>query len=264
MSENANPILESGFRIPFDRIRPEHVRPGVRAALSNADEAITALIEDSAEALGSLYRGRPAGSLGDAGVFGFYPNKQITTGEGGALVTNDEKVARLARSLVNHGREAGGDHWVEHRRLGFNYRLSDLAAALGVAQLRRLDELQESRARVASWYSERLDGLSGITAPAVRQDVQLGWFAYVVRLADAYSRADRDRIMDELRARGIECRNYFPPIHLQPFYRQRYGYEPGDFPITEAAAERTIALPFFSGLSEAEVDRVVATLGEVI
>jgi perosamine synthetase len=218
------------------------------------------LIEDSAEALGSSYRGRRAGSLGDVGVFGFYPNKQITTGEGGALVTDDDGAARLCGSLRNHGRDSDGDEWIEHKRLGYNYRLSELACALGLVQLERLEAMAERRARVAGWYDDRLAGIDALHRPTLRDDVDLSWFAYVVRLSDRHAREDRDRVIAELRARGIGCRNYFPPIHLQPIYRERYGYGPGDFPVTESAAERTIALPFFSGMSEAEVDEVVEQL----
>jgi perosamine synthetase len=229
-----------------------------------ADRFGLLLVEDSAEALGSSYRGRRAGGLGDVGVFGFYPNKQITTGEGGALLTDNDAIARLCCSLRNHGRESDGDEWVEHKRLGYNYRLSELACALGLVQLERLEALAGRRARVAAWYDERLVGFDALQRPALRDDVELGWFAYVVRLGERYARADRDRVIAELRERGIGCRNYFPPIHLQPTYRERYGYGPGDFPVAESAAERTIALPFFTAMSEAEVDEVVQRLRELL
>lgn len=229
-----------------------------------ADQFGLLLIEDSAEALGSSYKGRRAGSLGDVGVFGFYPNKQITTGEGGALVTDSEGVARLCVSLRNHGRESDGDEWIEHKRLGYNYRLSELASALGLVQLERLEAIAERRAQVAAWYDDRLARIDALRRPALRDDVDLSWFVYVVRLDDSYAREDRDRVIRELRRRGIGCRNYFPPIHLQPVYRQRFGYVAGDFPVTEAAAERTIALPFFSGMSEAEVEEVVEQLGGIL
>lgn len=222
------------------------------------------LIEDSAEALGSRYRGRPAGSLGDVGIFGFYPNKQITTGEGGALVTDDLALAGLAASLRNHGREADGDEWLEHKRLGYNYRLSEIACALGIEQLKGLDQRMQRRAQVASWYDQRLRDMSGIVRPAIREEVELNWFVYVVRLGPDAGREDRDRILSGLRAAGIGCRNYFPPIHLQPHYREAFGYLPGQFPVTEAAAERTIALPFYAGLEESEVDAVVVKLGELM
>lgn len=218
------------------------------------------LIEDSAEALGSRHRGRPAGGLGDVGIFGFYPNKQITTGEGGALTTNDAQLAAACRSLRNHGREEDEEGWLEHKRLGYNYRLSDIACALGIAQLGRLDTLIECRARVAAWYHERLADVDAVQRPPVRDDVELSWFVYVVRLAESYSREERDNIIFGLRARGVACRNYFPPIHLQPFYREKFGYRAGQFPVTEAAAERTIALPFFASMREGEVDEVVTIL----
>ncbi len=230
-----------------------------------ADKHGLRLIEDSAEALGSTYRGRPAGGLADLGVFGFYANKQITTGEGGALVTGDEATARLCASLRNHGREDDdGDDWLEHKRLGYNYRLSEIACALGVAQLRRLDAMMEKRAQVAAWYSERLADIDAVQRPTIRQDVRLSWFVYVVRLDGSFAREDRDRIVVGLRDRGIGCRNYFPPIHLQPFYRKRFGFEVGQFPVTEAASERTIALPFFTSLKELEVERVVSALQELL
>ncbi len=222
------------------------------------------MIEDSAEALGSSYRGRRAGGLGDVGIFGFYPNKQITTGEGGALVTDDDELARLCASLRNHGREPDGDEWIEHKRLGYNYRLSEIACALGLVQLERLDAMAERRAGVARWYDDRLAGVDAVHGPVVRDHVELGWFVYVVRLAERYARPARDRIVTELRRRGIGCRAYFPPIHLQPFYRAQFGYGPGDFPVAEAAAERTIALPFFGGMSEAEVDEVVENLSGLL
>jgi perosamine synthetase len=213
-------------------------------------------VEDSAEALGSTYRGRPAGGLADVGVFGFYPNKQITTGEGGALVTDHDRLATLGESLRNHGRESDGDEWLEHKRLGYNYRLSEIASVIGTVQLQRLDDLMVRRARVATWYSERLADVDGVELPMVRDDVTLSWFVYVVRLTEDRSREDRDRIVAGLRGNGIGCRNYFPPIHLQPQYRDTLGYEPGQFPVTESAAERTIALPFFAGLGESEIEEV--------
>jgi perosamine synthetase len=287
---SANCLLFEGVRPVFVDVEPDtlNIDPGkVRDAISDRTRAVLAvdvfghpadwaalrsladefdlrLIEDSAEALGSTYRDRAAGGLGDVGVFGFYPNKQITTGEGGALVTDDEEVARLCASLRNHGREPDRDDWHEHKRLGYNYRLSEIACALGLVQLDRLDAMAADRARVAGWYNERLAGVDALRLPAVRDDVGLSWFVYVVRLAGRYTRDDRDRVIVELRSRGIGCRNYFPPIHLQPFYREHFGCGPGDFPVSEAAAERTIALPFFSGISESEVEEVVACLRELL
>ena len=216
------------------------------------------VIEDSCEALGATYRGRPAGTIGEAGTFGFYPNKQITTGEGGMVVTDDDRLAFLVRSLRNQGRDPGAG-WLQHARLGFNYRLSDINCALGIAQMRRLDEILAKRDRVARWYAERLAGEPRLRMMRVPAEVRVSWFVFVVRLADEYSQADRDRILEGLRGAGIGCSNYFTPIHLQPFYRE-LGYGPGDFPVTEALAARTVALPFHNHLREEEVDRVVTEL----
>ncbi len=223
-----------------------------------------ALIEDSAEALGAEYKGRKAGSFGDAAVFAFYPNKQITTGEGGAVLTDSDEVARLGRSLRNQGRGEGSSAgWLRHERLGYNYRLSDINCALGLAQLERLDELLTQRERVARLYRERLEPLERkglLRRPYVAPHVKVSWFVYVVRLEGSFTREDRDRVLRGLQERGIGCADYFPPIHLQPFYRERFGYRPGDFPVAEAVSERTIALPFHPRLTEAEVDSVVQEL----
>jgi perosamine synthetase len=221
-----------------------------------------AVLEDACEALGATWAGAQAGSLGDAAAFGFYPNKQMTTGEGGMLVTSLAEVARLARSLRNQGRDGGG--WLAHPRLGFNYRLSDVAAALGTAQLERLDDLLARRARVAGWYRERLAGEERLAFQQSAEEAGISWFVMVLRLADRYTQADRDRILRELQARGIGCSNYFTPIHLQPFYVERFGYRPGDFPHCEALAARTVALPFHPRLTEGEVDEVCTTLRRLL
>ena len=221
------------------------------------------LIEDSAEALGAEYKGQKAGSLGDAGVFGFYPNKQITTGEGGVIVTNDERIAKLCWSMRNQGRDEGSD-WLEHERLGYNYRLSDINCALGIAQLERINEILAKREKVARMYNERLKGVDEIEIPYVSSEVKASWFIYVVRLRSDYGRVERDRILEGLRERGIECRAYFSPIHLQPFYRKLFGYKRGDFPTAESVSERTIALPFYNDLGEKEVNYVVKNLKELL
>ncbi len=217
------------------------------------------LIEDSAEALGAEYKGHKAGSFGDAAVFAFYPNKQITTGEGGVILTNSDEIARLCRSLRNQGRGEGNE-WLQHERLGYNYRLSEINCALGIAQLERLEEILRKRERVAQMYNERLQEIQGVRIPYVAPYVKISWFVYVIRLGEEYTQADRDRILKELCAHGIGCSNYFSPIHLQPFYRELFGYKPGDFPVTESVAARTIALPFYNNLTEAQVDYVVTTL----
>lgn len=217
------------------------------------------LIEDSAEALGAAYRGRKAGSFGDAAVFAFYPNKQITTGEGGVVLTNSEKIAKLCRSLRNQGRGEGTE-WLQHERLGYNYRLSDINCVLGIAQLERLDEILRKRERVAQMYNERLRKVQSVHIPYVAPHVKISWFVYVIRLSEKHTQTDRDRVIEGLRGRGIQCGKYFSPIHLQPFYRELFGYKPGDFPVTESVAARTIALPFYNDLTEDQIDYVVTAL----
>jgi len=218
-----------------------------------------AVIEDACEALGGRYKGRAAGSLGDVGVFGFYPNKQITTGEGGMIVTDDVELARLCRSGRNQGRdEAGG--WLNHARLGYNYRLSEVQCALGLAQLRRIEEIMAARRRVAALYRERLADESRVVMQVIADDVEMSWFVFVVRLSDEHGRGDRDRILEGLTKHGIGCSNYFTPIHLQPLYTERFGHKAGEFPVCEALSARTIALPFHHELTEGDVDTVCSEL----
>ena len=220
-----------------------------------------AVIEDACEAIGAEYKGRSAGTIGDAGVFAFYPNKQMTTGEGGMIVTDDPGWDALFRSLRNQGRDTF-DGWLAHSRLGYNYRLDELSAALGAVQAARLDELLAKRERVAGWYAARLAGLEGVERPAPAPwTTRMSWFVYVVRLAPGH---DRDRVIRDLEARGIPARPYFPPIHLQPFYRGRFGLRPGDFPVTEAAGASCLALPFFGTMREEQVDTVCGALAEAL
>ena len=216
------------------------------------------VIEDSCEALGSTYHGRKAGALGDVGVFGFYPNKQLTTGEGGMVVTDDSVLADLCRSIRNQGRAVGGG-WLAHPRLGYNYRLSDINAAIGHVQLSRIGEIIAERNRVLGLYKQRLATESRISLQRVEPGIEMSWFVFVVRLANRYTQADRDRILAALAERGIGCNNYFVPIHLQPFYVEQFGYRPGSFPVCEALASRTIALPFHHELTAADVDRICDT-----
>lgn len=219
------------------------------------------VVEDACEALGSTYRGRPAGTLGDLGVFAFYPNKQVTTGEGGMVVTDREDWADLLRALRNQGR-APGDTWLEHTHLGYNYRMSELNAALGVAQMARIEDLLARRARVAAWYEERLAEIPGLERPRpAPTTTRLSWFVYVVRLP---AEADRRQVMDRLAAEGVPTRPYFTPIHLQPYFRERFGYREGDFPVTEDLGRRSLALPFSGVMGEGQVDRVCRALRKAL
>jgi perosamine synthetase len=179
------------------------------------------------------------------------------------IVTNDDDIARVARSVRNQGRDPDAG-WLAHARLGSNYRMSDINCAVGVEQMRRLDQILVTRRRVAGWYRERFADESRVTPQAIPDGVDISWFVMVVRLSDDYTQADRDRILRELEAAGIGCSNYFTPIHLQPFYREQFGYQPGDFPVCEALSARTVALPFHNHLSEGDVDRVVTTLRKLL
>ncbi|MEK7509945.1 MAG: DegT/DnrJ/EryC1/StrS family aminotransferase [Patescibacteria group bacterium] len=223
------------------------------------------IIEDSAEALGSEYKKKRCGSFGDAAIFSFYPNKQITTGgEGGAILTNHKSIALQCQSMRNQGRRAVNMQWFEHVRLGFNYRLTEMQCAVGLAQLRRLPEILEKRERVAQCYNERLRDVSQIELPFVAPSVKMSWFVYVIRLSQKYTRKQRDSLVDALKRKGIHCGIYFQPIHLQPFYRKLFGYRRGDFPAAERAGDRTVALPFYNNLREEEIDLVADTLKKAI
>ncbi|MEX0653953.1 MAG: DegT/DnrJ/EryC1/StrS family aminotransferase [Phycisphaeraceae bacterium] len=235
------------------------------------------LVEDACEGLGGVCHGRPIGSFGRVSVFGFYPNKQITTGEGGMIVTNDSRLADTCRSLRNQGRPTAnyeghgatlnrGGVWLEHDRLGYNYRLSEIAAALGIAQMNRLDQMLDARRRVAGMYMRRLMDWDDLVIPTVEPDCEheMSWFVYVVRLNSSYARTERDRIITGMRRHDVGASNYFPCIHLQPFYRQQHGFKKGDFPIAESISERTIALPFFNRMDDTQVELVCHTLKVMI
>jgi perosamine synthetase len=220
------------------------------------------LIEDSCEGFGGQFGQRPIGSFGRASLFGFYPNKQITTGEGGVIVTDDDVLAENCRSLRNQGRT--GMNWLSHERLGYNYRLSEIAAAIGVVQCDRLDEILAERRRVAHEYMSRLMDNRFVILPTLEDDTHMSWFVFVVRLNDLFEPGDRDQVIRALRAEGIGCSNYFPPIHLQPYMVERYGYAAGDFPVCEYVSARTLALPFFSRMTEPQVRRVCERLNRIL
>lgn len=234
--------------------------------IANAHEI--PLIEDACEGLGGESGGQPIGSFGRAAVFGFYPNKQITTGEGGMIVTDDDRLAGLCRSLRNQGRAqtefAAGGAWLAHERLGYNYRLSEIACALGIAQMQRLDEILAARRRVAGFYMSKLMDCEDVILPNVDNAEQMSWFVFVVRLNDQFGHVERDRIITGVRRHDVGAANYFPCIHLQPHYRERYGYDEGDFPIAESVAQRTIALPFYNRMDETHVELVCHTLRVMI
>jgi perosamine synthetase len=224
-----------------------------------ADRHGVALIEDAAEALGGEYKGRPIGAHGPSAVFGFYPNKQMTTGEGGAVVTHSEDEWRQVVSLRNQGRSYGeGGGWFHHVRVGFNYRWTDVQAAIGIAQLEKLDRILELRAAAARRYDELLAELGGVEGPPPdNAEHRRSWFVYVVKLDPDL---DRDAVMAALRREGVSTAEYVPCIHLQPYMRERYGFGEGMCPVAEDVAARTLALPFFTQIEAADQERVVEVL----
>jgi perosamine synthetase len=221
-----------------------------------------ALVEDACEALGAVHAdGRPVGGRGHPTVFGFYANKQLTTGEGGMIVHDDPALKRRIDSERNQGRAADMD-WLEHDRLGFNYRLSEIASAIGIVQLDRLEEMLAARSWLARCYREALSGIEGLELPcADAEGNKRGWFVFVVQLPRD---ADRDDTVRALAAQGIESKPYLPAIHLLSFYRERFGHRPGEFPVCEDVAARSLALPFFPGMEEGRVARVAEALVAVL
>jgi perosamine synthetase len=219
------------------------------------------ILEDACQALGAVdSEGRTVGSRGHFATFAFYANKQMTTGEGGMIVPTDPDAAARLRSERNQGR-AVDMGWLDHDRLGFNYRLSDVAAAIGLAQVEKLPRLLEERAAVAAMYAERLAAVPGVEAPIVARGREVrSWFVYVVRLADE---VDRDAVINRLRERGIDSKDYLPSIHLFPHIRE-LGYREGQFPVAEAASAHSIALPFFPQMTEQQVERVCAELAAAV
>ena len=228
-----------------------------------AERRNLAIVEDSCEALGSALHGRRAGTFGRISVFAFYPNKQITTGEGGMIVTDEDGLADRCLSLRNQGRDASGG-WLAHERLGYNCRLSDINCALGLAQLSRIEEIKAKRKQVATWYQEMLATEDRLIIPREPDGCDMSWFVFVVQLAEPFGREHRDAVLQEMSRQGIQVSNYFPPAHLQPFIADRYGHAEGDFPIAESVSGRTIALPFHNNLTQDEVAIVCGVLRGIL
>jgi perosamine synthetase len=242
-------------------IMPVHVF-GYPADMGAFERLGVPLVEDACEALGARYEdGREVGGRGHLAVFGFYANKQMTTGEGGVITGSAPDVKPQIDSERNQGRSPNMD-WLDHDRLGFNYRLSDIACALGLAQLERLEDLLAGRARVARLYRDGLGDVEGLDLPCTdRERARRGWFVFVVQLPRGL---DRDSTMHALAERHIPSKPYFPALHLMSYYREAFGYRPGQFPVCEDVAERSLALPFFPEMTEGQVARVVEALREVL
>jgi perosamine synthetase len=284
---SANCILYEGATPVFADVDPQTLNldpQGVEAAVTERTKAILAidifgypaeldalariaeehgleLLEDACQALGAEYRGRPLGSFGHPTVFAFYPNKQMTTGEGGAVAVGAEEDWELLKSLSNQGRTDSGE-WLTHGHLGFNYRLDDVSAALGLAQLEKLDAILELRAEVAARYAELITPLEGVEVPLPDdEDHVRSWFVYVVRLAD---QIDRNAVMARLAEDGIASKPYLPSIHLQPYWRERFGTGEGMYPVSESASRHSLALPFHTLLTAGEQERVVDALARAV
>lgn len=214
------------------------------------------LVEDSCEAIGARLNNRPAGSFGVCSVFGFFPNKQVTTGEGGIILTDNKEIHDLCICLRNHGRDQKGNYI----RLGYNYKLSEINAALGYIQFKRLNEILDKRKKIAALYNNFLMNVDQIHLPPSSHS----WFSYVIRLEDSFNQDDRDNLIRRLKAKGINCHYYFPPVHLQQHIQERFGYNKGDFPQCERVAQRTIALPFFTELEEKDIKVICNTLKDCL
>ena len=283
---SSNPILFEGGKPVFVDIEEEtyNIDPGkIEKAINRRTKAILIVhlfgrpcnmqrimeiagkknipvIEDACEAIGARFKGRNAGTFGKMAVFAFYPNKQMTTGEGGMIVTNDERMHRLLRSLRNQGRDDSGE-WLNHVRLGYNYRLDEMSCALGLVQLKKIKFMLRERERIALAYNQRLEGLGRIILPYVSKDVRLSWWVYYLRLC----RGSRDKLLDYLNSHGVSARGYFdPPIHLQPFYKKTFGFKGGEFPITEKVSSSGFILPFFVGITERQIEKVCIALEKAI
>jgi len=282
---SANAALFTGADVVFAEVDPEtfNLDPAaVEAAITPRTKAIVIVdifgypaeipalrdiaarhglhvVEDACQTIDGDYDGRKLGTWGHPAVYGFYANKQLTTAEGGVVLTDDDDLALLLKSLSNQGRSDDGA-WLVHSRLGFNYRLSDVHCAIGVAQLERLDDMLAGRARAAGWYQERVRDIPGVS-PMYEGPQSRSWFVYAPRLDPGL---DRDHVITDLDARGISAKPYLPCIHLQPFYRERFGHREGELPVTEAISSSTIALPFFPEMTEAQVDEVCGALADVL
>jgi perosamine synthetase len=240
---------------------PVHIF-GYPADLPEFERLGLPIVEDACEALGAVHAdGARVGARGHPAAFGFYANKQLTTGEGGMVTLGDAAMKERIDSERNQGR-APDMGWLDHDRLGFNYRLTDIACAIGLVQLRRLDGMLADRARVAGWYREALGGIEGLGLPCPDEGGdRRGWFVFVVQVPRG---RDRDDVIRALRASGVQCKPYLPAIHLMSFYRERFGHREGEFPVCEDVAARSLALPFFPAMTEGQVARVAAALREAV
>lgn len=219
------------------------------------------IIEDTCEALGATYKGKKVGTFGKASVFAFYPNKQITTGEGGIICTDDDEVAGLCRSLRNQGRDDSGE-WLNHVRLGYNYRLDEMSCAIGIEQIKKIGYILKRRQQIAAIYSEALRNTKKLITPYIDQDSDISWWVYYLRIKEG---VNRDKVLRYLNEKGISARAYFdPPIHLQPIYKKLFSYSAGAFPVAEKVSKSGFIIPFFVELRDEEIKKVFTTIKEAV
>lgn len=241
------------------------------ALLDLAEKHGLLVIEDAAHALGAMYRGRRVGSIAHMTVFSFHPVKHLTTGEGGMVTTNDARLAKQLRTFRNHGidsdaraRQANGQWYYEMTALGYNYRLTDIASALGLSQLPRLAENVSRRQAIARRYSEAFADIDGVGIPRVDPHVDHAWHLYPIRITAGSHGSERERVFRALRAEGVGVNVHYIPVHLHPYYRKRFGYKAGAYPNAESASVELISVPMFHGLSDSDVDRVIAAVRTVM
>lgn len=219
------------------------------------------IIEDACEALGATYNGRKVGTFGKAAVFAFYPNKQMTTAEGGIIVTDDDEITKACRSWRNQGRDNSGE-WLNHIRIGYNYRLDEMSCALGIEQLKKIKSILNRRQEIANHYTDAFKDIDGVITPYIDSCSEISWWVYYLRVKENF---DRNRIIEYLNKKGVSSRGYFdPPIHLQPIYKRIFGYTGGEFPISEKVAKSGFIIPFFVDMSEEQIRKVCATVREAI
>ncbi len=225
-----------------------------------AEEKGLKVIEDACESIGATYKGRKVGTFGESAVFAFYPNKQMTTGEGGVIVTDSEQVNKLARSYRNQGR-GEVEEWLDHVRIGYNFRMDEMSAAMGYVQMKRLPSMIKERQRIAETYNKKLGKISGVITPYTSPDNTSTWFVYTIRVEDGIN---RDKVMKHLNGNGVASKPYFPSLHLQPIYKELLPYKEGDFPVSEAISKSILALPFFIALTGEEIEYVTEKVGEAV
>lgn len=261
---NMNPtLIEKAITKKTKAILPVHIF-GQSAEMDEIMEIARRhnlqILEDSCESLGATYKGKMVGTTGDIGTYAFYPNKQMTTGEGGMVVTNSKEIYDLCDSMRNQGRNKNGD-WLIHERLGYNYRMDEMSASLGITQLEKLDWMIEEKRKIAAWYNTALENIPDVEVPTVGENRTHSWFVYVIRVKNGKrnkaSLSLRDKLMDKLTRRGVQTKPYLPVIHLQPFMQKLFNFKQGDFPIAEKISEETLALPLYIGLKLEDIDYIV-------